>query len=305
MPRSRRLQDLQWRLEALGYDLVAGLMRVAPIDTASNLGGALLKLVGPLTSTHRTVRRNLRLAFPDWSEAERERVGRLAWENVGRVFTEFLMMDRIMKDPSRVEMPDAQRLAQVFGVDRPLLFVSGHFANFEVMAAASRFANVSGMVAYRGLNNPYIDARMKEMRRRYGIELFAPKTAQGGREMMAALKNHVPLGILLDQKYNQGLLTPFFGHGVHTQHAPVRFAMRFGAVMQLGWVERTKGARFRLYADEAVVLDPGGGADAIAETVAKVNAFIERRARARPWEYWWVHRRFPDAVYAELAAQGF
>jgi KDO2-lipid IV(A) lauroyltransferase len=146
---------------------------------------------------------------------------------------------------------------------------------------------------------------MKEMRRRYGIELFAPKTAEGGRQMLSALKNRVPLGILMDQKYNEGLLAPFFGHEVHTQHAPLRFAQRYGAVMHMGWVERTKGARFRLYPYETIVLEPGGGHEAVADSLARINAFIEARARARPWEYWWVHRRFPDALYAELAAQGY
>jgi len=125
--------------------------------------------------------------------------------------------------------------------------------------------------------------------------------------MMAALAGGVSVGILGDQKYYEGVMAPFFGHDVHTQHAPVRFAMRFGARLQPAWVERTgKGARFRLVLAEPIPLPAEGGAQAdVEEGVRRINAFIEARASARPWEYWWVHRRFPDKVYAELAAKGF
>jgi KDO2-lipid IV(A) lauroyltransferase len=300
-----RLQDLQWRLETAGYDLIAAIMRIVPIDGASAFGGALFKLLGPLTGTHRTALRNLRLAFPEWSEDQRRRMAHRQWENTGRVLFEFFLMDRIMADPDRVELIGMERLEAIKASGRPTVFVSGHFANWEVMAATKVKAGIEGVLAYRGVNNPYIDKRMRESRERYGVTLFAPKGLEGGRETMAALKQGLSLGILADQKYYEGPLIPFFGHLVRTQHAPVRFAMRFGAHLQPGWVERTKGARFRVFVAEPIELPQGGSAADVEEGLRRINAFIEERARARPWEYWWVHRRFPDALYAELAKEGY
>jgi KDO2-lipid IV(A) lauroyltransferase len=304
--KAGRLQDLQWRLEAAGYDLIAAAVRAAPIDRASAFGGWLFQRLGPLTSAHRTALRNLRLAFPEWDEAERQRLAHVQWENVGRMMFEFFVMDRIMADPTRVEVVGREKLEAIVASGRPAVFVSGHFANFEVMAAASRLVGIRGVLAYRGVNNPYIDRRMRESRRRYGIELFAPKGVEGGREVMAQLKQGVSVGILSDQKYHEGPLAPFFGHGVRTQHAPVRFAMRFGAHLQPGWVERLEGARFRVHVADPIPLpQTGGGHDDVEAGVAEINAFIERRARARPWEYWWVHRRFPDELYQALKAEGY
>jgi Kdo2-lipid IVA lauroyltransferase/acyltransferase len=301
-----RLQDLQWRLETAGYDLIAAIMRVVPIDAASAFGGGLFRLLGPLTSAHRTVLRNLRLAFPEWDEGERRRMARRQWENVGRVLFEFFLTDRIMADPSRVEVIGMDRMDAIKATGRPIMFVSGHFANWEIMPAAKIRAGIDGVLAYRGANNPYIDQRMRESRRRYGVTLLAPKSAQGGRELMAALKSGTSVGILSDQKYYEGPLIPFFGHPARTQHAPVRFAMRFGAHLQPAWVERTKGARFRVFVAEQIPLPlEGGTAQDVEEGLRRINAFIEERARARPWEYWWVHRRFPDEIYRKLAAQGY
>ena len=302
--RSGAWQDIRWRLEAAGYDLVRTLARLAPIDAASAFGGWLLQTLGPLTPVHRTVLRNLRLAFPEWHETERRRLARRQWENVGRVFAEFFLMDRILADPSRVEYPSEGELAAILDDPRPTIFVSGHFANFEVMAASGLRRGVEGVLVYRGLNNPLIDRRMRETRLRYGVKLLAPKGREGGREVMAALASRVAVGILADQKYNEGPLVPFFGEGVRTQPAPVRWAMRFGARLQPGWVERTRGARFRLFVAGPIDLPPGATQADVVEGLARVNAFLETRIRARPGEYWWVHRRFPDEVYARLAAEG-
>ena len=303
---ARRFQHFQWRLEAAGFDLLAGALRLLPVDAASAFGAWLFQSLGPLTGWHRTTLRNLRLAFPDWDEAECARVAHAQWANVGRVLIEFFMMDRIMADPSRVELVGREKLDALVASGRPIVFVSGHFANWEVMAAAKTIAGIEGVLAYRGANNPYIDARMRESRRRYGVKLFAPKGAQGGREVMAALKAGLSVGVLSDQKYHEGLCAPFFGHLIPTQHAPVRWAMRFGAHLQPGWVERTKGARFRVYVADEIPLPRGGGAHADVERgVAAINAFIESRARARPQEYWWVHRRFPAPLYEALAKEGY
>jgi KDO2-lipid IV(A) lauroyltransferase len=301
-----RVQHFKWRLEAAGYDLVAGLVRLLPVDAASGAGAWLFKRLGPLTGWQKTALRNLRIAFPEWDEAERQRLAHAQWENVGRVLIEFFMMDRIMADPSRVEIVGMDKLDALKATGRPIVFVSGHFANWEVMAAAKTVTGIEGVLAYRGANNPYIDAKMRESRMRYGVRLFAPKGAQGGREVMAALSAGLSVGVLSDQKYHEGLSVPFFGHLVPTQHAPVRWAMRFGAHLQPGWVERTKGARFRVYVADEIPLPREGGALADVEAgVAAINAFIEARARARPHEYWWVHRRFPAPLYEALAKEGY
>jgi len=299
-----RSKDLRWRLEAAGYDLIAAIMHVAPIDAASGFGGWLFRTLGPLTGTHRTVLRNLRLAFPEWDETARQAMARRQWESVGRVLFEFFLMDRIMADPSRVELVGLERLEAIKASGRPAVFVSGHFANFEVMAAAKTIAGIEGVLMYRGVDNPYIDARVRAVRRRYGVNLFAAKGVEGGRAVMAQLKAGVSVGILNDQKYGEGPLAPFFGHGARTQPAPVRFAMRFGAHLQPGWVERTRGARFRVFVAEPILLPENGTAEDVERGLAEVNAFIESRARARPWEYWWVHRRWPDKLYAEMEKAG-
>jgi len=118
-------QDLAWRLEAIGYDVLTFVFRLLPTDVASWMGGALLRTIGPLSGAHKTARRNLLIAFPDKDEAWRERILRDQWENVGRTFAEFSMMDRIRPSTGRVELVNAERLHEIAATMTPVVFGSG------------------------------------------------------------------------------------------------------------------------------------------------------------------------------------
>ena len=207
-------QDLVWRLEAFGWDLMTAIMRSIPIDAASGFGGWLMRNLGPLVSTHKTVMRNLLLVFPEWDQAERDRVGRAQWEAFGRLMGEFTICDRILADPGRIELVNFERIEEIKASGKPVVFITGHFSNWELSAATVLAKGLEVDITYRALNNPYADARMKESRARYGVRLFAPKGADGARELLANLKRGVSVGMLNDQKYDEGVPVPFFGHTV-------------------------------------------------------------------------------------------
>lgn len=302
---TRLRRDLQWRLEAFGWDVISAILRVAPIDAASDFGAATVKLIGPMTSVHRTVSRNLRLAFPDWDEAARRKLARDQWENVGRMFFEFFMMERIAADQGRVERVNFDRVIPLALDGRPVIGITGHFSNFEIMAATLLSLGLEGQLSYRPTNNPYIDARIRKSRAAYGLRISVTKGFGGGRELMAQLNRGSSIAVLVDQKYREGPAIPFFGHLANTQPAAVRWALRFGLDIQTMSVQRVKGARFRVIIHDTITIENTGClASDLEAGLRKVNAFVEERIRERPAEYWWVHRRFPDAVYAELAAQG-
>jgi KDO2-lipid IV(A) lauroyltransferase len=295
-----RAQDLLWRLEALGFDLFEGAMRLLPLDVASDFGAGLIGWLGPLTPSDRVVRRNLRIAFPEASEAERDRLRKAQWRELGRLFAEFAMVDRIVKDPSRLEVVNGERLTAVAQGDKPAVLVSGHFSNFEVMAAAIVQAGVRCHVAYRATNNPYFDQRIRRSRARYGVTLFARKGSDGAREMLRALGRGDSVAILNDQKFNAGVPAPLFGVAAYTAPSPAVFALRYGVPMLPMSVQRLRKARFRVVIHEPIVLaDTGERAADIEEGVRRYNRFLETRVRERPAEWFWVHKRWPKEMYKE------
>ena len=146
-------QDLIWRLEALGFAGFIGFMRLLGVERASALGGWLLRTLGPKTGTQRTVMRNLRIAFPDMDPAGRERLALEQWEQTGRAFAETALMDRLAAE-GRIEVVGLERLHAIRDSGQPVVFVGGHFANIETLAATITGSGVPCQITYRAANNP-------------------------------------------------------------------------------------------------------------------------------------------------------
>ena len=292
-------QDLAWRAEAAAVVGFGALMRALPVDWVSGLGAAVGKALGPLTSAHKVAARNLALAFPDMAGADRAALLQAQWDNTGRTFFEFPITDRLTPGSGRVEIVGRERLEAVARSGQAAILVSGHFANWEVMAIAFTAVGVDALVTYRAANNPYVDRMIVAGRARYGVKLFAPKGSDGSRELLEGLKSGRSAAFLNDQKFNGGVAAPFFGRTVHTAPGPSRLALRFDAPILPLSVERTRGARFRVVAHEPIRLASTGDRERDIEAgVRAINAFVEARVRERPAEWFWVHKRWPKADYA-------
>lgn len=294
------LQDLNWRLEAAAFQALFGFLRLLGVERASGFGGKLLRTLGPLTGTHKTVTRNLRIAFPDMDEDERNRLAVDQWEQTGRTFAELAVMDRLTPESGRIDLVGMERLHAIRDSGKPVVLISGHLANFEVMAAVIMAAGVPCQVTYRAANNPYVDALIRQSRERYGIKLFAPK-GDGTRELMAGMKRGESIALLVDQKYSQGPEVEFFGQPVNASPGAARMALKFGTVMQPLSVVRLPGVRFRVTAHEPIAVpDTGDKAADVRAGVQAANRFVEDRVREHPVDWFWVHKRWPPQVYEAL-----
>lgn len=295
-------QDVIWRLEAVGFQALFAFLRLLGVERASALGGWLLRTLGPLTGTQKTVMRNLRIAFPEMPPDRREALAREQWDRTGRTFAELAVMDQLTPAGGRVEVVGMERLHALRDSGRPAVLISGHLANFEVMAAVIMASGVPCQVTYRAANNPYVDAQIRKSRERYGIRLFAPK-GDGTRDLMVGMKRGDSIALLVDQKYNQGPEVEFFGQPVNASPGAARLALKFGTVMQPLSVVRLPGARFRVTAHKPITVreTENKAADVLAGIQA-ANRFVEDRVREVPEDWFWVHKRWPDRVYAALEA---
>ena len=300
-PRVSLRQDLIWRVEAALFAGFIGLMRLIGLETASNFGGWVLKTLGPITGTQKTVMRNLRIAFPEMGEDERKALALAQWEQTGRTFAETGIMDRLTPDSGRIDVVGAERLEAIRSSGKPVVFVSGHMANIETMAAVLVASGIPVQVTYRAANNPYVDAQIVAARARYGVKMFAPKGGDGARELLAGLSRGESVALMNDQKFSEGPEVRFFGQPVNAAPGPSRLALRFGTVLQPMSVVRLPGVRFRVTAHEPIALENTGDRSGdIARGVQAITTFVEDRVREHPVDWFWVHKRWPDKVYRAL-----
>ena len=298
--RLRAAPRLTWRgagywLEGLGARGALGVFGLLPIDAASAFGGWIARAIGPRLRAHRTAERNLRRALPEFADADVARVLRGMWDNIGRTFGEMPHLEQLRDDPARVQVVDDTRiLAQLRDDGIGAVLVAGHFGNWEIGPIAGYRAGLNLTVFYRAPNNPYADALIQSIRAKLTSGGYLNKGHEGARRALTLLKQGGHLGILVDQKQNEGIPAAFLGRPAMTTTAPAMFAHRLGLPIASIRMERMGGARFRIAIEALALADSGDQRDNIVETTRRINARLEDWIRARPEQWFWVHRRWPE-----------
>jgi KDO2-lipid IV(A) lauroyltransferase len=289
----------KFALEALGFFIATGALRLLSPETASNLGGALGRTFGPRLGISRRARQNIRLALPEKSAAEVEEIVRGMWDNLGRVAAEYPHLDRITAvESGRIELADVSALRDLRDGHRAGITVSAHLGNWEVLPTAGVRNGLDLLAVIREPNNPYVRPLLHRLRGAAG-GTWAGKGAGGARQIVAALRAGRVVAMLIDQKLNTGIPLPFFGVEAMTVAAPAQLALRFGCPLVPVRVERTGPARFRISAPAAVPLsslEAGDRHAAVSRIMGDLNRILEDWIRARPEQWLWLHRRWPDAA---------
>lgn len=287
----RLLSRILFGLEAAGVAVVYGLVRLLPLDAASSLGAAILRRVGPLLGPHRIARRNLERAFPERSPSEIATILDGMWANLGRTAGEFAHLPTLVRElDDRVEVLGGDIAARFARDGGPAIFISGHFANWEVFGIAAARHGIPLDMIYRAPNNPLLRGVFDSRKPHPDTRLIA-KGSDGARQVMRSLRDRRFLGLLIDQKLNDGIEARFFGRPAMTAPAFAQLARRFACPIVPVHIERLDGVRFRITVCEPFVPDPEADVPAL---VQRYNDLLESWVREHPEQWFWVHRRWRD-----------
>jgi len=290
-----RLRDFgEWLVSRLVRVIFAALRALGP-DRASNLGAWAGPKIGPWTRNHRHTMENLRLAFPDETEAEREAIALDAWANLGRTVCEYPHLDVLFDgDGRRVESDDATKahLRAMRDAGRPVLIFCAHLANWELPAVVAHALGQRAAILYRTPNNPHVAADIVAMREPI-MGTLIPAGIAAPIRMAEALDSGINLGMLVDQRFGRGPRVPFFGHPVAANPFIARLARRFEVPVHGMRAIRLPGNRFSLELTGPLDLprDAAGKIDTEAAT-AMINRVIEGWVRQHPGQWLWMHRRW-------------
>ena len=276
-------------LVSAGFSLLHGL---GP-ERASNIGGLVAKTVGMRLPVSRVADSNLRAAFPDMAPGDRRRVIAKVWEMIGRNVGELPHLSALRETnlgpgweiTGRENLPRGQAI-----------FFSAHCGNWEMVLPIAYQLGIDVSGFYRRPSNPVMDRIIRTHRMAAlgpGVAMF-PKGAKGARLALAHVSSGGSLGLLVDQKMNDGIAAPFFGRPAMTAPAAAQFALRFGLPLVPIRVQRLGPARVRMICEPPLDVPLSGErqADVLALTTA-MNATVERWVRAEPEGWLWLHKRWP------------
>lgn len=275
---------------------LVALLRLMPLDRASDLGGWLGRSIGPRLRITRRAENNLRLCLGEKTEAEIAAIIRDMWDNLGRTLFEYahLASFRFFESNSRIAVRGMEHVEQVIAQGKGAIFVSGHFANWELLSAALVQRGLPVMTVYRAASNPLADEIIVDIRRHSSTPHQAPKGPSGARMLLSWMQKKNYVAMLVDQKMNDGVEAPFFGRPAMCPPAAAQLARRFGCPIVFASMRRTQGAHFIIevqppfYAPETP-----HKADDILQGVNETNRRLENFIRQYPEQWLWLHRRWP------------
>ena len=289
---------IRYPLEAVLLAIFFGFVSVLPIDAASGVGGFLGRTLGPKLSATRRADRNLRLAFPEKSDPELADIIRGMWENLGRVAAEYPHLDRIAApDADRVEVVNPEHIYKLTKNGSSAILVGGHLGNWEIPSILAARLGIDMTSVVREQNNKLSQKILDHYRCSVNIKRIK-KGSQGARQALVILRRGGVLGLLFDQKMNDGIPVTFFGCEAMTTAAPAQLAIRLGCPLVPVRVERLRGARFRITCYPPV--ERVYSADRHTEAgvlMRKLNEMLEDWIRERPEQWLWLHRRWPEETY--------
>jgi KDO2-lipid IV(A) lauroyltransferase len=291
------------RAEAWLVRACLGLLQRLPPASASKLGGRVARAIGPLIPVSKIADKNLRMAMPELNAAERRDIIKDVWENLGCTVGELSRIGDLYETasgPGYFMTGWEENVAPHLVEGGASIFFTGHICNWEILppAAYSRGAEVAFM--YRAASNTLVNdliLRLRDANFKRKVMMF-PKGGAGARQAYAHMMRGGHLGLLVDQKLDNGISVPFFGRPAMTANAMASFALKFKCPVFPVHSVRVGPARLQIIWEKPMVLpDTGDKEQDIATMTAEMNLILERWIREKPGAWLWLHRRWPKPLY--------
>jgi Kdo2-lipid IVA lauroyltransferase/acyltransferase len=293
------LLDLRQRLEYAVLLAAVLLVRAMPLDMATAVSARVWRFIAPKTRRHRRALKNLEKAMPEKTPAEREAIALGMWDNLGRVMAETVQLDRVLKDPSRVEFEDPALIARYKDKMGGFVIAGPHMGNWEIGILPAHATNSHPAGVYRIVENPYVDRYLRKKRSvLYPGGLFAAKGDEGLATIIQ-ISTHVragcALGMVADLVDWKGVQVPFFGHLTYATTAPAWLARRAGTRLVVGRCLRIgKQSRFKIAVKELKVPRTDRPDEDIRDLTADIQRHFEAWIREHPEQWMWSNKRWKD-----------
>ena len=215
---------------------------------ASNLGEKIGKIFGPLFRSSHVIQKNLENLNDSYSHNEKKNIIKNMWGNYGRIFAEYMYLEKFRNNvlSSNIEINGQKILDEIKSKKEPVIFVSGHFNNFELMAMHLEKSGINLAAIYRPLNNKFLNPLMEKLRKKYICQNQIKKGYSGIRESYTFLKNNFNLALMIDQRVSEGENIKLFNRNALTTTLPAQIALRFSCDIIPIYIKRKENDRFEM-----------------------------------------------------------
>ena len=214
------------------------------------------------------------------------------WNNYGKILAEYMYIKKFRNSETfskNIIIKNQEILEKIKSDSKPVIFVSGHFNNFELMAMHIEKSGIDVAAIYRPLNNKFLNPIMKNIRVKYICKKQIKKGISGTKEILKYFKNGTSVALMIDQRVSQGINSNFFNRKALTTTIPAQFVKKYGAKIVPIYIERLKGSKFQIEISKSIEFSNNDSIETITENL---NYVIENMIKKNPSQWIWTHNRW-------------
>ena len=282
------MKSIKYFIQFLIISILFILFKALGLKLSSTFSKLIFGLLGPFFRSKQIINKNILKAFPNLNDTEINKISKTMWENYGRILSEYMFMNEFRLQ-NKIEVRGQEILDKIKRDNERVIFISGHFNNFELMAMHIEKSGIDLAAIYRPLNNKFLNYFMEKIRKKYICKNQIKKGSSGTRQLLSLFKKGSSIALMIDQRVSEGIKSNFFKHDAFTTTIPAQFVKKFKCKVVPIYIERIEGIKFRLTVDSPINFLK----DEKIETITlMLNSLLEKMILKNPGQWIWSHNRW-------------
>ena len=258
---------------------------------ASIFGSFLLSILGPLFRSKKIIKNNIQISLDLSDENEISKIINNMWSNYGKILSDYIFIKnfRSGKLQKYLDIEGYEILEKIERNKKPVIFVSGHFNNFELMAMQIEKAGIKTAAIYRPLNNIFLNKIMESIRKKYICRNQVKKGMSGIKQMVTFFKKNYSIAIMIDQRVSEGIYSNLLGRPALTTTIPAQMVRKFGCDVVPVYIERINKLKYKMKIFKPITFKKE---DSLESITNNLNIWLESMIKKNPSQWIWTHDRW-------------
>ena len=258
---------------------------------SSTVSGKIFEIIGPLFRSKNLIHSNIKKAIPNSNYEELNKITKLMWNNYGRIFAEYMFIKefRLGKLKSKIKIEGQEILDDIKKHNKQVVFISGHFSNFELMAMHLENSGIRVSAIYRPLNNIFLNKIMERIRKKYICKNQIKKGIGGMKKLINLKKNNYSTALMIDQRVSEGIKSNFFNNEALTTTIPAQLVKKFKIPIVPIFIERINNLNFKITINKPITFS---NETSIKNITDELNQILEEMIINKPEQWIWSHNRW-------------
>jgi len=258
---------------------------------SSTVSGKIFEIIGPLFRSKNLIHSNIKKAIPNSNYEELNKITKLMWNNYGRIFAEYMFIKefRLGKLKSKIKIEGQEILDDIKKHNKQVVFISGHFSNFELMAMHLENSGIKLSAIYRPLNNIFLNKIMERIRKKYICKNQIKKGIGGIKKLINLKKSNYSTALMIDQRVSEGIKSNFFNNEALTTTIPAQLVKKFKIPVVPIFIERINNLNFKITINKPINFS---NETSIKNITDELNQILEKMIIKKPEQWIWSHNRW-------------